>query len=416
MISIPFIYFLILSLLHYRKTKTLDIGFFLLALYTFSSFMSIVLYKSSYLNYYNSQIKLTSCIYYCGILSLFIMPFLSNRQGNIERIIRPNLALFKLISYFFIIINLIAIIFILDYTVFVLTHNPGAFKIGASLILKKLGYSIGPFESIANYIFGHFSDFYILILIFYFYSITYLTNKQSFNVLLLISSMSTIINGLNTGGRTQMIYWILVFISCYLYFKDQMSKQIKKYIIKVFIIIISIFSFYFIGVTIYRFSHNYSSSSSPELLSLVDYAGQSFINFNEFFTKFHHSQYTIARIFPILHDLFSSSKFDLNLYRGSLPMNIGVFLTFIGDLFIDVGIGGTIIYLLIFLFVFYLTQANNKNKSKQFYQVLLFFMLLQIPLNGLFFYSLWNKVATISIIGTIVLSLLFMALKKETNE
>ena len=133
---------------------------------------------------------------------------------------------------------------------------------------------------------------------------------------------------------------------------------------------------------------------------------------NDFFINFSNGQYTIARIFPIFHDLFSSSKFDLYIYRDSLPMDIGIFYTFLGDLFVDIGVEGTIIYLLFFLALFYLTQKIYKYNTKRFYQVFIFFILFQIPLNGLFFYSLWNKTATISILGTIILSILFKSSKK----
>lgn len=416
MIYIPFIYFSLLSLLHYKRNKTLNVGSFLLALYTVSSFLSIILFKSTYLNYHLSEIKLCSVIYYCTILTLFFLPFLSRKHVPVPNIVKPNSALFILVSFFFIIINIIAIILSFKYTVFILTHNPGAFKIGGTLLLKKLGYGIDIFDKIGFYIFGHFSDFYILILFFFFYSITYLNNSRSFNIILLFSSMSTIINGLNTGGRTQMIYWIVMFISLFIFFKAHMPKNVKRYVFKIFIFFISIFSVYFIGVTIYRFSNNYSPGIvHQELLSIIDYAGQSFLNFNDFFTKFHDHQYTLARIFPILHDVLSSSKFDLNEYRISLPMNIGVFSTFLGDLFIDVGIAGTIIYLIVYLFLFYVTQKNYTKGSKQFHQVLIYFMLFQIPLNGLFFYSLWNKAATISIIGTIGIYFLFKETKRRQN-
>ena len=167
MIYIPFVYFSLLSLLHYKRNKTLNVGSFLLALYTVSSFFSIILFKSTYLNYHLSEIKLCSAIYYCTILTLFFLPFLYRKQDPVPNIVKPNSAVFILVSFFFIIINIIAIILSFKYTVFILTHNPGAFKIGGTLLLKKLGYGIDIFDKIGFYIFGHFSDFYILILFFF---------------------------------------------------------------------------------------------------------------------------------------------------------------------------------------------------------------------------------------------------------
>jgi oligosaccharide repeat unit polymerase len=416
MIYIPFIYFLLLSFLHNRRNKQLNIGSFLLGLYTLSSFFSIILFKSTYFNYHLSEIKLSSVLYYCALLTLFFLPFLSRKHVIAPIIRKPNSALFMLISFFFIIINIVAIIFSSKYTVFILTHNPGAFKIGGSILLNKLGYNIDIFEKIGFYIFGHFSDFYILILFFFFYSITYMHNGRSFNIILLFSSMATILNGLNTGGRTQMIYWILSFVAYFIYFKDCMPSNEKRFVFKMFLILASVFSIYFIGVTVYRFSNNYAPEIGHQgILSIIDYGGQSFLNFNDFFIKLGNHHYTIGRIFPIIHDLFSSTKFNLNEYRLTSTMNIGVFSTFLGDLYIDIGIVGTIIYLIVYLFMFYVTQKNYVKGSKQFHQILILFTFFQIPLNGLFFYSIWNKAATISIIGTIGIYFLFKEAKRKQN-
>jgi oligosaccharide repeat unit polymerase len=411
MIFLPFIYFSLLLLVHYIRTKTFNLGTLLLVLYSFSALISIILYKTDFLFYQHIEIKLSSCIYYCGMLTMFFAPFLTNRHTKIEKTSLPNLKLFNLISYFFIIINITAIVLTLNYTVFILSHDAGAFKTDSKLLMR-LGYNIGFFETIGISIFQYFSDFYIVNLIFFFYSITYLKKNLIFNSLLLISSMSTIVNGLSVGGRTQMIYWILVFISIYLFFKNQMSQSTKRFVSKTFFVLLSIFSVYFIGITISRFSGAYSSATNyHELISIAEYSGQSFLRFNEFFTSFHYDDYTLARIFPILHDIFSSSKFDLSKYRQMLPMNIGIFYTFLGDLFVDVGVMGTIIYLIVYRSMFSLTQKKYKNNTIRFHKVLLLFMFYQIPLNGLFYYSLWNKLATISVIGTIIFSLIFKIAK-----
>jgi hypothetical protein len=133
----------------------------------------------------------------------------------------------------------------------------------------------------------------------------------------------------------------------------------------------------------------------------------SFLRFNDFFVSFADDNFTVARIFPVVHDLFSSSKFDIDAYRRSLTMDIGTFYSFLGDLFVDIGVWGTVIYLLIYSIIFSVTQKTKVNSAKCFHQVLIFFMLFQIPLNGLFFYSLWNKTASIATAGTIILSILF---------
>lgn len=416
MIYLPFIFFSILSVFHIRKSKKLDIGAFLMLLYAFSSAMSILLYSSPYLYYRYTKLDLSATIYYCLMLILFFVPFLAKEHSRKLNVIKPNMAFFYLVSFSFIILNLFAIIFSLKYTIFVLSNNPGSFKVGADIMMRKLGYNLNFLESASHYILGHFSDFYVLILVIFFYSVTFLKRNNLFNILLLVSSMSTIINGLNTGGRTQMIYWVLVFIACFLYFYKYMSNKTRRYILSLFFFFILLFSVYFAAVTIYRFSHYYSTTVvHQEVMSIIDYAGQSYLNFNRIFSQFDEHHYTLARIFPITRDIFINPDFDIRDYRYLLTVDIAIFYTFLGDLYVDIGILGTCIYAMLFLILYYLTQLGKRSDFIHFHQIVFIFLFLQIPLNGIFYYSLWNKTATISIIGTIVISFIFMILKKRTN-
>ena len=404
MIYIPFVYFFLLLTLNFLRTREYNLGNFLLSLYTFSALISIILYHIDFLRYKDIEIELSSCIFYCGILTLFFLPFLSKSKTKFHKILLPNPKLFTFVSIFLIVINCVALLLLAKVIVFILTHDPGALKKDG---LKSI-YAVNKFEIAGQWILGHFSDFYLLLLLLFFYSKTYLKNSRLFNNLLLFSSMSTIVNGLFVGGRTQLIYWVLVFISCFLYFKDDLSKQEKKRVTRLSVIVFSLLFFYLITVTIIRFSGAFSNATEyAEVFSLLDYAGQSFLNFNDFFINFHPEHYTIARVFPFTYDWISSVNFDLDTYKRSLPIDIGVFSTFLGDFIVDIGALGIVIYTIFYLIAAAITQRSVIINSKKFQQILLLFLLFQIPLNGLFYYSLYNKTAMISIVGTVIISILF---------
>ncbi len=321
--------------------------------------------------------------------------------------------LFMGISFFFIAINMLAIVLLLKMIVFILTHDPGAVRMDG---LKSM-YSASTLENIGQWILGHFSDFYLLLLVFFFYSVTYLKNKAIFNALLLVSSLTTIVNGLMSGGRTQMIYWILVFISCFIYFRKDMPATQRKKVTRFSVVLFSLFVVYLAAVTIFRFQNAFSGATEyAEVFSLLDYSGQIFLNFNDFFSNLQHNDFTIARIFPFTYDWIHDTNFDLVVYKRSIKMDIGIFSTFLGDFYIDIGIIGTVLYAMVFIPAAFFVQRSIIPASKKFQQVLLFFLLFQVPLNGLFYYSLYNKTAMISVIGTIIISLMFKFSEKETIE
>jgi oligosaccharide repeat unit polymerase len=220
-----------------------------------------------------------------------------------------------------------------------------------------------------------------------------------------------------SGGRTQIIYWLLVFISCFLYFKKDMAKQLRKRLLFFSLVILSVITAYITIVTTSRFSGAFSGETDyEEAFSLLDYSGQIFLNFNNFFANFEHKGYTIARIFPFIYDWTHSVNFDHAVYKRTIQMDIGVFSTFLGDWYIDIGIIGIIIYTIVYSAAGFFIQRDYIYKSRKLQQILLYFLVFQIPLNGLFYYSLYNKTAMISVIGTIIISLVFRFAEKETIE
>ncbi len=410
MVYIPFVYFTSLLLFNCYRTKTFNLGSFLLFLYAFSALLSVFLYNVEFLQYKNTEIKLSSCIFYCVTLTIFFLPFLSRSQASEHRILLPDSKLFMLVSIFFIIINCLAILLLVKAILFVVAQDPKDLREGGLAHL----YGISMPESLGMWLLGHFSDFYVLLLVFFFYSRTYLKNKAIFDILLLVSSMSTIVNGLMSGGRTQAIYWILVFISCFLYFKKDMSKKIRRRVLVFSVLLFSLLLTYLVSVTILRFSGSFSGATDyDEAFSLLDYSGQIFLNFNNFFVNFEHKGYTIARIFPFMYDWLHAVNFDLAVYKRSIPMDIGVFSTFLGDWYIDIGITGIVIYTLFYSMVAFLVKRYYTPGALKFQQVLLYFLIFQLPLNGLFYYSLYNKTAMISVTGTVIIAIFFRFSEKE---
>jgi oligosaccharide repeat unit polymerase len=394
----------------------MNVGGLLLLLYSFSSLMAVVIFNTDFLTYKDQKIAISSCIYYCGMLTLFIQPFLYQKQQSPVSILRVNTRTFMFVSYALIIVNLTGIILSSRSILYVLTHDPGSFKTRTLNLSSSANF--GAIDIVGQYFLGHFSDFYIVILLLFFYSVCFKKNTAFFNTLLFLSSMTTILNGMYSGGRTQMIYWVLIISACYIYFNKHIPSIRKRYLNTAVIGFGIIFALYFISVSTFRFEDAYNIVNAKEsvLYKIAEYCGMSFLQFNDFFVNFKDDNFTIARIFPISFDVFSNSKFDLIQYRESLSMDIGTFYTFLGDLFVDVGIWGTVAYLIGYRILFGLTQRPHPGNAKSFHQILIYFMLLQIPLNGLFFYSLWNKTATIAVTGTILLSILFKLSEKSASQ
>jgi hypothetical protein len=72
-------------------------------------------------------------------------------------------------------------------------------------------------------------------------------------------------------------------------------------------------------------------------------------------------------------------------------LNIGVFFTFLGDLLIDLGHIGMIIYVLLFyLLSTFVCRAANQDGTIRLSRLLVILILYLIPLQGIFYYSYYK--------------------------
>lgn len=413
MVYIPFIYFIVLLLVNFIRVKGFNLGNLLLTLYAFSALLSIFLYNVEFLHYKNIEVTLASTLFYCGALTVFFFPFLSNSQSRGYKILLPDDKVFTYVSVFLIAVNVIAILLLLKTIIFILGYDPKSLR---DATLKNV-YASGRFESMGMWLLGHFSDFYLVLLVFFFYSVTYLKKGFFFNALLLVASLSTIVNGLLSGGRTQIFYWLFVFASAYLYFRGDMPRRLRKWLVFFSLLLFCLVSVYIYTVTVSRFEGAFSGETDfDEAFSLLDYSGQIFLNFSNFFSNFEHKSHTLARIFPFINSWVTGANFDFATYKSSIYMDVGVFSTFLGDWLIDIGITGILIYTVVYSIASFFVTKDYTPGARKLQHILLYFMVFQIPLNGLFYYSLHNKTAIISVYGTIIIALLFRFAEKETIE
>lgn len=147
-------------------------------------------------------------------------------------------------------------------------------------------------------------------------------------------------------------------------------------------IVISFFIFYFISVTNSRFGENDSGASG----GMISYAGQSFINFCFFFDNHPYNGFSLQKVLPLFNKLFVNDGINSSVELNSLMSMLsgvehGIFNTFIGDISMaSINFIG-IIYVILYFFI---SNYIVKYLNKDFYGLLLIFLLITIPMLGLF--------------------------------
>jgi oligosaccharide repeat unit polymerase len=394
MVCFPFIYFSILLLYILSKKKTFELSAYLVSLYVISSFCSILIdlndLRSFDTQYY--RISFIPTIVYCFLLTLTIWPFYRFKSERITNIKVTKPKQFDYIVYIYFCAFLLIFFTSLTNIVQVLSGDLGALR-----------YELVRLEDISNNRFasnpiiitaGILGDFSIIMLLFYFISLSFLKRSKLFNTICFLSSMAIVIMAIEGVDRSKVLYWLITYGAMLVLFWKRMSKKQQKNISIASIIILSLAVSYFLVLTFSRFDA-YDTGSKG---SMISYAGQPFINFCFFFDKVKYGEFSLQRIFPLFYKLFIHNgindtvnlNVDISLKTGK---EIGVFSTFIGDIMVASGkIAGTVYCIAFYIAAYSIVKFRTK-AFLHFYQILFVFCLITIPMLGVFthFYANFTR-------------------------
>ncbi len=420
MIAVPFIYFSLLTILLVWKDKALSMSSYILLIYAFSSLCAILVDAWGIYNALGVRDKIEispeATMTYCTLLSLSILPFRHITSSSTTQILMQNERLIDAVSWLLIgtfVVTLGTLATDINQ-VFHSDLNEIRSQIYHNKVLfEKTG--IARILTLPSMLFGQLAPMAIL---FFFCNIVYKRKSLLFNYLLLASSLTPVLSAILIAGRTQPIYWVMTFFLLYFLFRPMMSAEAKKQIVVPVLVIAGITILFIGSVTISRFTSQSSTDLVDVRNSIISYAGQSFINFNDFYCNYTPSGVHLDRIFPLYTRLFVDSDWDLNTYRDFIwsesGMNIGIFYTFLGDLMVDTTKTGMWIYVLLFsILAGILCRRPMQDGAMPLSRLLVIIMLILIPLRGLFYYSYYRVDVSLYILGTLLLA---MALTFKLHE
>lgn len=402
MIYIVLVYFILLILIA-RKRSYSAVSIYLIGVYFISLLSSLFLFSSNPDKY---QISILPSLIYCICLTLFFSPFF-----KLTKEIDLNLPLqlkkrVILIGYIISFITLVACIAIYPLVLKINTFGFAEARIMAVKGDSLLQVTRGTLPAYGIAILRWFSHFSYALIIFFFVVYTSITGNKLLKSMLFLSSLSASWFGILSAGRTQLIYWLLYFIFVFILFKPILTNEKLKKIKNVMLGLICLVLSYLIAVTADRFGN----SSSGFQDSLIEYAGQSYLNFCLFFDNFNYDHFSLQRIMPLFTSFFNP-QFSLSDYKEHIAaitgMDIGIFYTLLGDLYVDVGIFGMISYSIIYNIIS--SKYIRSQKKMNFSSLITIGILYQIPLHGVFYYSLWRFESSVCIV---ILFIFILFLKK----
>lgn len=249
-------------------------------------------------------------------------------------------------------------------------------------VIFEQGSFIPP--NLLNTILSHLTPLFIFNIYFFYIGVL---NKWSKKYIIanFIASLSFPALCLTAFGRDGILFWIFNMLICYILFNKFLSKKVKILLKRICLCVGGSLIFILIYITFQRFSN-----SSQPILDIFDnfasYLGQQSLNFS---TRFNIDSSSIPEnsFFPGLKYYLTGYKVDQDLTMSMYLQNnmieqFNVFSFFVNHLYYSYGIVGSYVVSFVFFLIVFVLNMRKSNTCN----FLLSYLLLQVPLYGIFYY------------------------------
>lgn len=367
--------------IHYRKRKSFDAGCFVLSTYVVYAISSYLLYDTSYYYFNPLPLKFFPFIYLFSMMLIGLLPVLKFDTINVTSIQQPSKKLIHAFCWIFIISTLI--------------HFPSTIRdiaSGLSLIMSGGGQDIynesldlveqtgGGVSNLAAILSSAFSQIGFLLTIYY---LTLKEHNKWIAVLLFLSCVMKMLNGITLGQRGGIVEPLLVLIASYFLLKNYLKPYYRRIATISGTVMVALLMVPIIYITISRFDNKFFNPTE----STFYYLGIENINFNNYALDDNGIRYG-DRTVPLFKRILGFDNVPKNyverrtMYRN-LKLNDESFSTYVGDMAIDFGPYIAVVIICFFSFVFSII-SKVRGREYKFHQVLaVHFVLYMCVLGGL---------------------------------
>ncbi len=410
---IPFIYFSCLTYYFWQKHRTFDLSVYMSLLFCITSLCCVLMVIGGFLSEKGGgvlvdgevpEFGIIPTFLYCGLITITIIPFSYIRPEKLINIRNTHRFTIFAITLFIVLQGVLVLYLVGDFLSDLLN---GDFR-----ELKNAQYAgdITPADSKmltmpmplqVMYIFCNLS--LLGLPLFFYYSCI---EKRSLwlSVLPLVASISPILRGMLSADRTEIIHFGLMFLFCIVFFQKFLTKKTMGFLWITSIPIIAVGLAYVVAVSTSRFENE----DEGAIGSMLEYAGQSYINFCYFYDHHNPDLYYVEREVPLTSYLlfkkqYSDTKEDRSSKEGFF---IGVFASHAGSWLIDTGVMGAILISSFFAILCCIVIHRYNRTEFDIADVLFIYALGAVPTFGIFYYR-YHSIAYSLILLTAGLLFLF---------
>lgn len=395
--------------LYIIKKRGFDVSAFITALYSVSSFFSILLLQIEPFHPSRNSIDFIPTLIYCVLLTCFIIPIYNFDVNKIKIVrFRSNRFIHYLTYYYFICFVVMLLAYWKDMF-FCLTF-PDVAELRKEIYSGELSsyatkYSF-PISWIITF-FGFGRGLSLIMIFVFFYSLIYLKKKRGFYIMAFLGSLPKLMDSILQIDRSGFLYWGVVFGLCTVMFWKHMNEDIKNKISKLGLVVGVLLVLYLSNITVSRFSERDTGAKG----GIISYAGQSYPNFCRFFNDFDNVDgITLKMLCPVTHAYVLKDYSAAVALQGELDnktgWQTGVFYTHLGSFILSDGKAGPFIITIAFLLLTKLVFRRRGNYIS-FEHLFISIILIMVPTLGFILYpfDVASTVLFIYILSFLVLNI-----------
>ena len=374
-----------------------DLAAYMSLLFTVTSLGCVFMVWGGYLNNggggvlsdgWETEFGVIPTILYCGLITLTIIPFSFVRPENLQTINNVHRYAIHAFTLFIVLQGFIVLYLVAGSLSDILN---GDFK-----DLKDASYEgditpadIKMLTMPAPVRLMYYLSFMTLLglPLFFYYSCI---EKRSLwlTTPLLIISVSPMLRGMLSADRTEIVHYGLMFFFCLVFFQNLITKKVRSFFLIGGIPVIILGLIYIIAVSASRFEKEEEGAGG----SMLEYAGQSYINFCYFYDNHNRNLIYIEREIPLTSYAFFNSKYvDTKDERSAREgFFVGVFASHVGSWFLDTGEIGVLLICVFFAILCCLVIQRYNRTEFDIADVLMLFTLGAVPTFGIFYYRYYS--------------------------
>lgn len=360
--------YIISFFLYQKKKREVDVGTFIYAIFALSAISSVWYYSHDNMHLYYPNITFPPFLFLWLMITICLLPMSKSNFKKLKSIDDQGLGGFlDLLSVYLIIFSIFPLISLLSkFSIFSLVGDTLGEMYESDI--DKSSYYFSGISKISFALIRRFGD---LAVILFFYQI--IKRNKWLIIGLLISNAFFILFSLVSGSRGGMLATLFVFVALGLFLKNCFHRSIYSKLKKMAIFCSSIIGIMIAMISISRFNYSISVMSSTATLDrwISQYIGEGFIRFNDDLWHINGSMRGSQNFYYLKtllgNKYISDYPNEMYKYESLLEVPVNVFYTFIGDFYLDFGVIGTFIFVIIFAMIFtvLLKCKNGKIKISQ---------------------------------------------------